>query len=109
MNSSSIKSRGTIEVCMMWFNQPEFIPHNQHTKSTFTTYKLVPGKNASRATGKTNSRLMAHKAQKVLATNCLRRRRGKLRFCPLYNLYIRFLPFLRGRQVIQKHNPLVFE
>jgi hypothetical protein len=70
MNISSTKSRGTIEVCMMWFSQPAFIK----PQSTILVYnynlEFLPGKNVSRATGKTNSRSMAHKVQKVLATNC---------------------------------------
>lgn len=49
VNSSSIKSNGTMLVCIMWFNQA--------------------GKKASRATGNTNSRLIAQRAQKMPATN----------------------------------------
>ena len=51
---SSMKSNGTILVCMMWLSQK--------------------GKNASRATGKTNSLSMAHRIQNMLATNLLRQK-----------------------------------
>ena len=87
VNSSSIKSRGTMLVCIMWFSQA--------------------GKNASRAAGNTSSRFMAQRAQKMVATNwCWEKGVEQKKNTQILISLTIYLPIQPGRQGIQKDSLL---